>query len=235
MKLDLMMGRNHVRLNVDEAVIICHGLPYEQGSAIDKSYDLMAEFFSKRGIAAVVFDFSGTGKSKGDFSLLSWQEDLEYLVDNFERVHLVGFSMGGVIAYCIDNADTYSIIASPFSTRIFEDGFLEDIYSNAILKRTLRGLESLESFKKKFKEEFEILAPENSIPKRNVLVVHGEHDEIVPFEEGTKLFRHAKRPKKFVNVKNGDHFLRKHRKVLEVVYSWIVEKREGESVESITL
>lgn len=234
MKIDLRIGRNFCRLNIDEIAIICHGLPYEIGSAIDKSYDRIAEFFSKRGIPALAFDFSGTGKSQGQFSLISWLEDLENIASNFERVHVVGFSMGGAVAYNIE-AESYGIVASPFSL-MFDENALRDIYSNAILKGILKGLKDFDTFKNKFIEEFSVIAPENSKPKRNVLVIHGVKDDIVPPNHGIKLFEHSKKPKKLVLIENGDHFLRRIPAIYEIIYEWISDKdKDEEKIESIRI
>jgi len=37
------------------------------------------------------------------------------------------------------------------------------------------------------------------------LFIHGEQDEIVPFELGRKLFDGASEPKEFYSIKGGDH------------------------------
>ncbi len=233
MKIDLRIGRNFCRFNLEEIAIICHGLPYEAGSAIDKSYDRIAEFFSRKGIPALVFDFSGTGKSSGEFSLLSWLEDLENIVSNFEKVHVIGFSMGGAIAYNVE-AESYSIISSPFDL-IFDDVAIRDIYSNAILKGTLRGLKDFESFREKFLDEFLTIIPKNSKPKRNVLVIHGTNDEIVPSDHGVRIFEHSKKPKKLIFIEDGDHFLRRLPKIYEIIYDWISSEKEGEKIEYIRI
>ncbi len=235
MKIDVNIGRNFTRLNVDEVVIICHGLPYEPGSAIEKSYDFIAEYFSKRGYPALIFDFTGTGRSRGDFSLLKWYEDLEIISENFERFHLIGFSMGGAVAYGLEGAESYSIISSPFDMSLFTEESLRGIYSNAILKRTLKGLRDYEIFRKKILDEFEIICPSSTTPKSNVLVVHGAEDDVVPFSHGVRIYEKSKKPKRFVKVENGDHFLRKNRSIIDLAYRWISEKREGESVENIKI
>ena len=235
MKVDLSIGRNFTRLNVDEAVIICHGLPYEPGSAIDKSYDFIAEFFSKRGVPALVFDFTGTGKSRGDFSLLKWYEDLELIAENFDRFHLVGFSMGGAVAYGIEGAESYSVVSTPFDLSLFTEESIRGIYSNAILKRTLKGIKDYEIFRRKLLDEFEIICPSSVNPRKNVLVVHGVEDDVVPISHGLKIYEKSKPPKKFVRVENGDHFLRRNRKIIELAFSWVSERREGEGVESIRI
>ncbi len=235
MKLDINIGRNYARINVDRAVVVCHGLPYEPGSAIDKSYDSIAEFFSKRGLPAVVFDFSGTGKSQGSFSLISWLEDLERIAESFDEIHVVGFSMGGAVAYALDGAESYSIISAPFSPDMFSESMLKEIYSNALLKGTLKGIKDYETFSRRFVEEFQSISPSSVKPKKNVIVVHAVDDEVVPFEEGERIFRHSKKPKKLVKVENGGHFLRRSEEVMSIVYGWIAEKREGEKTETLRL
>jgi uncharacterized protein len=40
---------------------------------------------------------------------------------------------------------------------------------------------------------------------RNILVVHGENDEVVPVSEAYKIYQLARNPKKLTIQKNGDH------------------------------
>jgi uncharacterized protein len=40
---------------------------------------------------------------------------------------------------------------------------------------------------------------------QNVLVIHGENDEVVPVSEAHKIYRFAGNPKKLIIQKNGDH------------------------------
>ena len=82
-------------------------------------------------------------------------------------------------------------------------------------------MKDFDTFKNKFIEEFSVIAPENSKPKRNVLVIHGAEDDIVPLDHGIKLFKHSKKPKKLVIIENGDHFLRKIPAIYEIIYEWI--------------
>jgi fermentation-respiration switch protein FrsA (DUF1100 family) len=52
--------------------------------------------------------------------------------------------------------------------------------------------------------------PFNSLKKINnisvpLLVVHGNHDSVVPFQNGMKLFNEYQNQKTFIEIKNGDH------------------------------
>ncbi len=166
---------------------------------------------------------------------MRWFEDLELVAENFDRFHLVGFSMGGAIAYGIEGAESYSVISSPFDLSLFTEESIREIYSNAILKRTLKGIRDYDIFRRKLLDEFEIICPSTTNPKKDVLVVHGLNDDIVPFSHGIKIYEKSRAPRKFVKVENGDHFLRKNRKIIELAFNWVSEKREGESVESIRI
>ncbi|RLI80019.1 alpha/beta hydrolase [Archaeoglobales archaeon] len=228
MHLDTTIGRAFVRLHVENVAVICHGLPYDPGSVVEKSYDDLAKYFAKRGIDSVIFDFSGTGLSKGEFRISNWVEDLMYIVDRFNEVNLIGFSMGGVIATYVaansKNVKSLATISSPCCSKIFNDRVLEMIYSNARTKGVLRGIEGYDEFIGKFKADMEEFEPIKWIGNVNVpvLIVHGTADEIVSYENAEILFKAANEPKKLLKVKNGSHFLRRERRVIDRIIDWLI-------------
>ncbi len=235
MKIDQTLGRVYSRLNVEEAVIICHGLPFERASVIEKNYDDLSRYFALKGLPSIIFDFSGTGKSSGDFRLLNWVEDLQLIANEFNRVHVIGFSLGGAIALNI-NAESTSIISTPCHVNIFNEDSLKRIYTNAKVKLTLRGIGSYEEFKRKFINDFVEIEPIEKIKRvKNVLIMHGTKDDVIPYSCAERLFERAKTPKKLVRVINGDHFLRKNEKVIEKIYNWITTKKNGAKIEEITI
>ena len=223
------VGRRKIWLSVEDVLIICHGLPYEPGSVVEKSYLDVARFFSSRGFPSVVFDFTGTGKSKESFSLIKWLEDLEEVANEFERVSILGFSMGGAVALSFAEAERIVTVASPCSAEMFTEDALEKIYANARLKSTLRGLKDFENFKKQFIEEFYSIEPIKSVEnlKCPLMFVHGTKDDVVPFYCSEELYKRAKGRKKFLIVKNGDHFLRRNERVLEKIAEWLKKMDEG--------
>ena len=216
------------RLIVSKCLVICHGLPYEPGSVIDKSYSDLAETFSRE-IPALIFDFSGTGLSTGDFSLLKWVEDLTHIASEFEKVYLLGFSMGGIIAIraCaeLENVEKLAVVASPYEFFIDENG-LREIYENAKSRNVLKGLKDFKSFSSNFINEFKEIEPKKWIKyvKCPILVVHGTLDEVVPFDHGKMIFNDANEPKSFIIVKNGSHFLRRDERVIKVIADWFADK-----------
>ena len=234
MIIDKKVGRIFLRLIVNRCLIICHGLPYEPGSVVEKGYSNLAEFFSKI-IPTIIFDFTGTGRSNGVFSLIDWVEDLRNLSLEFERVWLLGFSMGGVIAIRVaaelDNVEKVAIVSSPYEF-FMNEGQLKDIYSNAKSRGVLKGIGEFNDFRDKFEREFKELEPKKWIKnvKAKILVVHGTSDEIVPFSHGLNIFRDANPPKTFIEVKDGSHFLRRDQRVIRAIADWFEDKIKEEKI-----
>jgi len=232
MFIDTKIGRNFARISIEKCLIICHGLPYEPGSVVEKSYYELARFFSPH-YTSLVFDFSGTGLSEGKFSLFAWVEDLVNVAKNFERVLLLGYSMGGAVAIraaCdLDNVEKLAVVASPCSMDMFSEEVLRAIYENAKIKNVLKGIGDYDAFASKFTSEFAEIEPKYWINKIRIpkLIVHGTEDDIVPFQHGERLFEIAKPPKSFVRVVGGDHFLRQREEVSKAVMNWLQGKIEG--------
>ncbi|WP_202319610.1 alpha/beta hydrolase [Archaeoglobus neptunius] len=230
MYLDKKIGRNYTRIAIEHVLIICHGLPYEPGSVIEKGYSDLAQFFALRGIPSLVFDFSGTGLSDGTFSLKLWVEDLINISHEFEKVSVLGYSMGGAVAVRaaveMENLEKLVIAASPCCTELFDEKVLRMIYENARMKNLLRGAGSYENFKNLFLREFTEIEPKNWIGEvgEEKLIVHGRRDDIVPFENGLKLYDAAKEPKAFFEIEEGDHFLRQNAEVSGVIADWLLGK-----------
>ncbi|MEM0301630.1 MAG: alpha/beta fold hydrolase [Archaeoglobaceae archaeon] len=221
MFFDTIFGRNFGRVYVSYAIIVCHGFPYEAGSVIDKGYGALAELLSSVA-PTVIFDFSGCGNSSGVFGLERWVEDVKNIAEKFEKVSLVGYSMGGMIAIRVgaelDNLEKIVAVSTPVPD-IFTKERIEIIFENA--KKIMR-VGSFEYFYEEFSKAKEMdprkFAREIEASK---LIVHGTNDEIVPFWCGEDIYRNSKEPKAFLKVLNGDHFLRRNFKVMSVIAEWL--------------
>ena len=241
MHLDTTIGKVFTRLHIENVTIICHGLPYEPGSVVEKGYDDLARYFAEKGIDSVIFDFSGTGLSKGEFSISNWIEDLLNIVNRFNKVNLIGFSMGGVIATYVaanmENVISLTTVSSPCCSNIFRDNVLEMIYLNAKTKGVLKGIGSYDNFIRKFKAEMEEFEPVKWIGdvKAPVLIVHGTSDEIVNYENAEVLFKEASKPKTLLKIQNGSHFLRREKRVIDKIVEWLNKKKYESSIEEIQL
>ena len=233
MFIDANIGEKFVRFSIENCLIICHGLPFEPGSVIDKSYYELANFFSKS-YPTLIFDFSGTGKSGGKFSLKTWVEDLREVAEKFGEVSIIGYSMGGSVAIRasaeLENVSKLVVVSSPCSSDIFTEESLRIIYQNAKSKGVLRGIGDFSFFYRSFLREFDEIEPLKWIGdvKTPKLIVHGTEDQIVPFHHFERLFKTAADPKMYLKVIGGDHFLRRNLKVQGMILSWL----KGEMKES---
>ncbi|WP_420596791.1 alpha/beta hydrolase family protein [Deinococcus sp.] len=89
-------------------VVILHGYTGNRGGD-HRLLPLLSRYLSDRGIASLRFDFRGSGESEGDFSEMTVSREVKDATAAFayfkdlpeidpERVMLLGFSMGGLVA-----------------------------------------------------------------------------------------------------------------------------------------
>ncbi|AEA47101.1 alpha/beta hydrolase [Archaeoglobus veneficus] len=237
MFIDVNISGNFARIYIENVVLICHGLPAEPGSVVEKSYDRLARYFSKY-FNPVIFDFPGCGLSRGEFRLRRWVEDFVTIADSFSAVDIVAFSMGGVPAvYAAANlrhVRSLTLVATPCCFEAISEDVLHQIYSNAKSRGTLKGVRDFGTFIRELKEdmiEFEPLKWIENI--RNVLFIHGTKDDVIPIESSERMFRLAKNPKKFLRVVGGGHKLRQEKAVIDAIIQWIVEEKKKEGVEDL--
>jgi alpha-beta hydrolase superfamily lysophospholipase len=161
---------------------------------------------SGRGIAFFRFDHRGCGKSRGDFketttfagrvrdleaafSALSGRKDLG------PGLGLFGSSMGAAV--CLAFAGRHG--ADAIVTNAAPVWFGEIL--PVLEKSGQAGL-----LGKAFFEDNEIPLPWDApVPIKNILIFHGERDELVPLSHAHELFSKAREPKRLIIFKGGDH------------------------------
>lgn len=184
-------------------VIGCHGLASDGDSP--KQIEL-ARACNQLGLAYFRFHHRGCGTSEGYFpdvtSLDNRKQDLKDAVntvmsreDTGDRLALFGSSMGGTTCLAASlelPALGYVVVATP-------------IYGKSLTKapeRTAEEPELDEAFYRRFLQ-FDIRPLLPSI--KNILIFHGDKDDIVPIESGKTIFETSGEPKKIIVQKNGDH------------------------------
>ena len=235
MFFDTTIGRNFVRVYAENVVVVCHGLPYEPLPVIAKGYDELAEFFAERGLNSVIFDFSGTGYSKGFFSVENWIKDLIEIVESFKSVQIVAFSLGGVPATYVSRlrvVRSLVLLAVPCCFEVMKEDLIRSAYESGVERGSIKVAGKFEEFYEKFKKDMDEFAPLKWINRIRcpILIVHGDRDDIVPFESSRKLYETAGGRKFFLEVKNGDHRLRKYESVMSFVADWLMAPKEGYAV-----
>ena len=154
---------------------------------------------ANRGYELLAFDYRGYGLSDGRPTEQGLYRDVDAALEQFAvrasadrpRVYW-GRSLGVVMT------SYASTIAAPDGL-ILESGFPS---ARSLLRTSpiLFGLSSLASYRfpaATFLQRRKTLTP--------VLVLHGDHDRIVPIAKGRALFDAISGPKQFVTIRGGDH------------------------------
>jgi alpha-beta hydrolase superfamily lysophospholipase len=170
-------------------VIGCHGL---MSTGDSPKQIALAERCMHAGIAYFRFDHRGCGESDGDIetdtSLQARCNDLSSALQAIrslditgEDIGLFGSSMGGAV--CLAFAGRQHVASLVTVAALHQ--------SKGIIDNPVMNL----SF-----DLFEYL------PKvHNILIFHGDQDEVVPLLHAKTIYAHAQDPKKLVILKDGDH------------------------------
>jgi alpha-beta hydrolase superfamily lysophospholipase len=189
--------------NRPPVVIGSHGL---YSSSSSPKQIALAEQCNRFGIAYFRFDHRGCGSSEGKFeevtSLEARCRDLVDAVavitgksDTGDRFGLFGSSMGGTVCLRVAGelgADTLVTFAAPIRSRILENGLPMSENSD-----------TPEIFLDTQKRRFDI---SDRLPLIcNILIFHGEADDVVPVSHAEEIYSLVKQPKKLIKQKKGDH------------------------------
>ena len=162
------------------AVVICHPHPLYGGSMRNNVTYALADALVKCGIAALLFNFRGVGRSQGSYGGgITEQEDVRAALDwlgpgkgvDAGRLGLAGYSFGAGVAYpvgCRDARVKAIALVSPY----FESS------PSSLLQGCLK-------------------------PK---LILGGSQDDMVPAQDVETYGREAAEPKKCEIIKGPDHF-----------------------------
>jgi alpha-beta hydrolase superfamily lysophospholipase len=197
----LLKGTLHIPAAERGSVVIgSHGLLSSGNSP--KQIEL-AQRCNDFGIAFFRFDHRGCGKSEGVFkevtSLDARRNDILNAIETIRsqgyigsKIGLFGSSMGG--AACISAAgttqiDSMVVSAAPLRSRM--------------IKRPAEKEDKV--VYDEIKLSFDISGKLSGI--NNILIFHGDADQVVPFSNALELYEKAGDTKKLVIQENGDHLM----------------------------
>lgn len=198
----------------------------------------MSQMLTGAGIAVLRFDFTGLGRSEGEFANTNFSSDVNDLIDvsNYLEEHfvapqlLIGHSLGGtaalMAAFSLPKVKSVATIGSPstpthlkklikYDPSKFED---DSAYETNIGGRAFQ-------IKKQFVDDLEkhdILSNLKTL-KKALLILHSPVDEIVSAENAAELFKHAHHPKSFVSLDNANHLITNKRDAVyaaEIIAAW---------------
>jgi len=184
----------------------------------------IAKNLAEHGIATLRFDFTGLGRSEGDFANETFSSNVEDLVAAADYLRanlkapkiLIGHSLGGAAVLAaagrIESAKAVATIGAPADpahvAHLFEKR-IADIEANESATVTLMG----RSFKvkKSFLDDIAQQKQEERIAslRKALLVMHSPVDTVVGIENAAAIFKAAKHPKSFVSLDDADHLMTK--------------------------
>jgi len=217
-------------------VCICHGIPSGKPDPNDRGYPALAERICQPGLAAFIFNFRGTGASGGNLDIQGWARDLKatlgYLcalpeVDR-SNLALLGFSGGAAVSTFVAAHDTR--VSSMVSCACpAEFTFLNKTGNPQPIIDHFRGIgairdEHFPSSAAEWLDGFETIRPIDyvaGITPRPLLLVHGDHDEVVDVSHAYRLYTRAREPKQLVIIEGAGHRLRQNDRAMTIVTDWL--------------
>lgn len=177
---------------------------------------------TKHGFGVIRFDFTGLGRSEGNFSESYFSANVDdliavnnYITENFEApCLLIGHSLGGAAAIVsaskLENIKAVATIGAPADVahvkHLFSHG-IENIENEDSVEVNIGG----RPFKinQEFVSDFDKinLAEVTKSLRKPILILHSPVDTIVGVNNAQELYLNAHHPKSFISLDNADHLL----------------------------
>lgn len=207
--LGIMRGFENVRKQ-SACLVMFHGFTGNKMET-NRMFLNIDRVLKERGISSLRFDWYGHGESDLDFSSLEsnillnqGQAILDYAKGKYEKVYLLGFSMGGAIAINLLKSQPDQLILISPAINMYD--ILSKIYkSNLKIGADFVDLNGLK-LSNKFVESFKTVSYKdhlNQYPKP-VLLIHGTHDQSVPIDLSRSLSKNIQNLK-YLEIQGANH------------------------------
>jgi putative redox protein len=180
---------------------------------------------TERGIGVLSFDFTGLGRSEGDFSSAGFSSQAGDLVAAARYLEtevgsgptmLIGHSLGGTASLYaareLPGVKGVATIGSPA-----DPGHVTKLFDGDVAELETRGEADVNiggrSFciRKGFVDDLRNHPPDQWLPelRKNLLIFHSPLDTTVGIDNAERIFKAVKHPKSFVSLDQADHLLSK--------------------------
>jgi len=218
----------------------------------------MSRALTQDGFAVLRFDFTGLGRSEGEFADSHFSANVEDLLDVHAYMTkrykapslLVGHSLGGaavlVAASKIDAVKAVATVGAPATvnhvTHLFSHQ-VKDIKDKGNVEVNIGGRPFV--INQDFVSEFHKTNLPETVKnlRKPLLIMHSPFDTIVGIENAEQLYKNALHPKSFITLDDADHLLSQEkdsRYVGDVIGTWarryfprvenVMLNREGEQL-----
>lgn len=212
----------------NKVIVLAHGLTVTKDE--DGKFSELSQLLTLNGFAVFRFDFRGHGESEGKQEEMTIAEELIDLgtaltvvrEKGFTDVGLVGASFGGGVSilYVATHSDAVDCLCLWNPCINYDHTFinpylpwLKDKKESMQKDFQAKGYSEVGSRKyrlgKSVFEEMKNLFPFEEMKKIKVptMIIHGDKDTYVPYEDSKEYFESLSDPKEFVTVPNGEHGL----------------------------
>jgi putative redox protein len=219
-------------------LVLCHGFPQgpRGGQSAASTYPELAERLAREtGWAVLTFNFRGTGMSEGDFSLDGWMDDMRAAVDLLSErddvggVWLAGSSAGGSLAICMAAEDErvrgVATLAAPatFSDWAANPNRLLEYARDIGIIRRHDFPPDPSAWGRRF-SDLSPLAGAAKLAPRPLLLIHGDHDEVVPLSDARALYEAAFETCDLRVVAGAGHRLRHDPRAVALLIGWLARQ-----------
>ncbi len=193
---------------------------------------------TNHGFGVVRFDFTGLGRSEGEFAESHFSANVDdliavnnYISENFQAPSLIiGHSLGGaaavVAASKLSNIKAVATVGAPATV-----SHVTHLFSHAIDEVQSKGEVEVNIGGRPFKinQEFVEDFHKTDLPeitkklRKPILIMHSPVDSVVEISNAHDLYHNAKHPKSFISLDNADHLLSQNKDSLYVgnmIGSW---------------
>ena len=208
-------------------IIYFHGFPQLFTlEELIKSHD----YLLNEGYSLLVFNFRGYRISEGKVSIESQVKDATQVLKfvklmakkkifEIENINILAHDFGAFIALIACSKESFIsklLLLSPIidvSKRVNDPRFVETLqYINKFLPGNVSGIENVEEFIKKTKEElkkddFNLNDILGKVKCNHVKIIWGEKDKLTSFEEIEFVLKNINANKSLTKIKSMDHYL----------------------------
>ena len=179
---------------------------------------------TSKGIAVLLFDFTGLGGSEGEFESTTFTSNIQdvfaaadFLTKNYEAPKIIiGHSLGGAAAlfagsqlYCIEAVVTIGAPFDPYHVTKLLAEKVDEIQEKGKATVNIGGRPF--TIAKDFIDDLKNHKPEEVAKKlrKALLILHSPQDTIVGIDNAAKMYAAALHPKSFISLDGADHLLSK--------------------------
>ena len=179
----------------DTTLIWFHGNAGNIGNRVDN----LSEIHEHLGVNVFIFDYRGYGHSDGEPSeegiYLDAEAAVGYIrsVKNIDSNRLVLFGRSLGCAVAVETA-----LRTTVASVVLESGF------TSIQDMVKKNYSYLPGIDRLVRAKYDCLGKIKNV-RVPVMILHGDLDDVVPYEMGLELFVAANEPKTFYNIKNANH------------------------------